>query len=219
MADIQFSRAALAVALALGGASLSLGAAEARPLPTLVAETARTSEAPVAKVQFRGGRVGFRGGAFRGGAFRGARVGAVGFRGGAYGFRGYRYGAYGFRGYRYGAYGYRGWRYGYRPAVFGAAVGVTAVAAASPWCYGPYGPYGYYRCAYGYPYAYAPAYYAPRRVVVAPRAYGYRYGYYGPRVGVRVGYGPRVGYFPRAGYRYYGVRGRPIAGRVDRFRY
>jgi hypothetical protein len=55
--------------------------------------------------------------------------------------------------------------------------------------YYSYAPYGYYRPyydAYADPY-YVPYYSAPR-YYAPPRFYGYGYGYYGPRVRVRIGF-------------------------------
>ena len=87
-------------------------------------------------------------------------------------------------------------------AVLFAALGfgLGAIAASRPYYgYRSYGGYGYGYPAYGYGYGY-PAYYGggyyPRRVLYAPRFYGYRRAFYGPR------YGYGRGFYGRGGRRF-----------------
>ena len=82
-------------------------------------------------------------------------------------------------------------------AVGAAALGfgLGAIAASRPYYgYSSYGGYGYGYPAYGYGY---PAYYGggyyPRRVLYAPRFYGYRRAFYGPRYGYGRGFYGRGG--------------------------
>jgi hypothetical protein len=78
-------------------------------------------------------------------------------------------------------------------AVGAAALGfgLGAIAASRPYYgYSSYGGYGY-----GYPAYYGDGYY-PRRVLYAPRFYGYRRAFYGPR------YGYGRGFYGRGGRRF-----------------
>jgi hypothetical protein len=81
-----------------------------------------------------------------------------------------------------------GWRRrGVGVAVGAAALGfgLGAIAASRPY----YG-YGYSTYGYGYP-GYDYGGYYPRRIVLAPRFYGYRRSFYGPRYGAGRFYGRR----------------------------